>query len=165
MNRGLIDLLEPPFCPSTNETGGEDDQFFSFLQASGGQIVWTDKTHVFEDVDDHRMNASYIATRSFAFGQGASRLCVPPNPVNVIRLARLQIVGFAQIAIFGIFCVAARFVGAGQWIYFLRKMSEGAGKIFWFERFRPRLYGQAALKKNAKVNKVNSMRSMMHLFD
>lgn len=150
LDRGFIDLPVPPFDLSTNETGGEDDQLFSYLRAQGGQIVWTDETHVCETVDDHRMALSYIALRSFAYGQGNSRLCTAPNPLNLARLMRSVVTGSLQWAVYGLFAIALRAARRPQWVYYLRKASEGLGKVLWMRRFRPRLYGQTALNNQKK---------------
>lgn len=139
-------LPSPPFCPSTNDTGGEDDRLFSELQNQGGRIVWTSETHALEDVDDRRMTRHYIQKRSFAYGQGPSRICANPDNFDLLSVIRWMAIGAAQFCVYAPLYVFTRALRSPKSIWYMRKAAEGAGKLLWFESFRPRLYGSAWLK-------------------
>ena len=40
----------------------------------------------------------------------------------------------------------------------MRKAAEGAGKMLWYEKFRPKIYGATALK--AQMNRENDLDSV-----
>ena len=42
----------------------------------------------------------------------------------------------------------------------MRKAAEGAGKMLWYEKFRPKIYGATALK--AQINRENDLDSVAH---
>jgi len=139
-------LPSPPFNPQTNETGGEDDLLFSELQKQGAIIVWTQKTFVKENVEDWRMSHNYIRVRSFAYGQGPSRICADPNNFDFKGLFKWSIIGSLQFCVFVPLTIISRVLGHKSYIKFMRKAAEGAGKVLWYERFRPKIYGASALK-------------------
>ena len=140
------DLPEPPFNPHANETGGEDDLLFSQLQSQGTKIAWTRETHATENVENWRMNHEYIRVRSFAYGQGPSRICADPNNFNLLGLMRWTLIGMIQFCLFAPMAAFYRMLGHENYIICMRKMAEGAGKVLWYEKFRPKIYGATALK-------------------
>jgi len=150
LDRQICKLPVPPFNPNTNETGGEDDLLFSQLQAQGIKIVWTPETSAGENVEDWRMSHKYICIRSFAYGQGPSRLCASPNNFNLGGLLRWSIIGIAQFCIYTPRALFSRLCLDDSYIRHMRKASEGAGKVLWYERFRPKIYGATALKQQLK---------------
>ncbi len=139
-------LPNPSFHPGANETGGEDDLLFSQLQAQGTKIAWTRQTHAKENVENWRMNHKYIRVRSFAYGQGPSRICADPENFNMLGLMRWTVIGTAQFILFAPIAAFYRLIGHEKYIIYMRKMAEGAGKVFWYEKFRPKIYGATALK-------------------
>lgn len=139
-------LPNPPFSPETNETGGEDDLLFSQLKAQGSIIVWTSKTFARENVEDWRMSHKYIRVRSFAYGQGPSRICADPDNFNLKGLIRWSIIGSLQSLIYAPLAIISKLIGHKTYIKFMRKAAEGAGKVLWYEGFRPKIYGATALK-------------------
>jgi len=139
-------LPSPAFCPTTNDTGGEDDKLFSELRRQGGRIVWTGQTHVLEDVDDKRMTRQYVQKRSFAYGQGPSRICANPDNRDVLGLVKWTAIGMAQFAVYAPLYVVTTAFRSPKSIWYMRKTAEAAGKVLWFEGFRPKLYGSAWLK-------------------
>ena len=140
------DLPSPPFSPETNETGGEDDLLFSLLQAQGSIIVWTAKTYAKENVEDWRMSHKYIRVRSFAYGQGPSRICADPNNFNLKGLIKWSIIGTLQFCVYTPLAILCYILNHKAYIGLMRKAAEGAGKVLWYERFRPKIYGATALK-------------------
>jgi len=139
-------LPSPPFNPDTNETGGEDDLLFSEIQAQGAIIVWTSKTFANENVEDWSMSHEYIRLRSFAYGQGPSRICADPDNFNLKGLVKWSLVGTLQWCVYQPLSILNRVLGHKSYIKFMRKAAEGAGKVLWYEHFRPKLYGATALK-------------------
>ena len=140
------DLPSPPFSPKTNETGGEDDLLFSQLKAQGSIIVWTAKTFAREDVCDWRMSHKYIRVRSFAYGQGPSRICADPNNYNLKGLIKWSVIGIFQFCVYAPLAIICKIINHKGYINLMRKAAEGAGKVLWYENFRPKIYGATALK-------------------
>jgi len=155
----LVDLKKcilpsPPFAPHTNETGGEDDLLFSYLKSQGVTIAWTQKTFVNENVEDWRMSHQYIRTRSFAYGQGPSRICADSDNFDLKGLLKWFIIGLLQSFVYVPLSIICGLIGHKSYIKFMRKAAEGAGKVLWYERFRPKIYGATALKAQiARENK------------
>lgn len=146
-------LPDPPFSPDTNETGGEDDLLFSGLKNQGIEIVWTDTTHASENVDDNRMTSEYIRLRSFAYGQGPSRICASSGRFDLLGLIKWTVIGTAQFCVFSPAALVTKALGHKSYIPFMRKACEGAGKVLWYNRFRPKIYGATALKAQLKREK------------
>jgi len=138
------DLPKPPFSPATNETGGEDDLLFSQLQSQGTLIAWTSKTHAKENVENWRMSHAYIRVRSFAYGQGPSRISADTSDVK--SLIKWSIIGLVQVCFYGPLSMVSKLLGHKSYMHFMRRASEGAGKMLWYEKFRPKIYGETALK-------------------
>ena len=151
-------LPSPPFSPATNETGGEDDLLFSQLQSQGTLIAWTSKTHAKENVENWRMSHAYIRVRSFAYGQGPSRICADNS--DVIGLMKWSIIGLVQVCVYGPLSMISKLLGHKSYMRFMRKAAEGAGKMLWYEKFRPKIYGATALK--AQINRENDLDSVAH---
>lgn len=150
LDRSKCILPEPAFSVKTNETGGEDDLLFSTLKTQGVKIVWTGKTSALENVEDWRMTHKYIRIRSFAYGQGPSRICANPDNFDMKGLLRWSLIGTGQFFVYGTLAVASKVLGNDKYIPLMRKSCEGAGKVLWYERFRPKIYGETALKLQLK---------------
>jgi len=157
LDRHVCDLPSPPFSRHTNETGGEDDLLFSELKDQGIKIVWTDKTSAGENVEDWRMSHKYIRVRSFAYGQGPSRICLEANNFDPKGLLKWSIIGGAQFCVYTPLAVLCRILEHDSYIKYMRKASEGIGKVFGYERFRPKIYGAAALKKQLERENLHKM--------
>jgi len=143
-------LPDPPFSLDTNETGGEDDLLFSELQSQGITIVWTDRTFAKENVEDWRMTHKYIGVRSFAYGQGPSRICADKANFDLKGLLKWSAIGIAQFCVYAPLSILAKITGHTSYITLMRKACEGTGKFLWYEGFRPKLYGATALKAQLK---------------
>lgn len=139
------------FDPARNQTGGEDDAFFKAIESAGGTFSWSNEALVYEDVPPARIKKRYICKRSFAFGQGPSRICLEKDSRSLLGLARWMIIGAGQMAVyFPLALITLPFENAFH-MKVLRKGCEGAGKVFWQSPFRPKLYGQAAVDKINKA--------------
>lgn len=144
IDRALVDMPSPVFSLAMNETGGEDDILFENLLKQGGQMGWTAETHVFEDIPSKRQTAEYIRVRSFAFGQGPTRMNADLGPFNPAGIAKWMCIGAAQLVVFAPLAVICRYVKPRYYLSFLSRASAGAGKVFWQKPFRPKLYGSGS---------------------
>ena len=133
------------FDSKRNQTGGEDDAFFGAIQQAGGSFSWSKEAIVYEDVPESRLKKRYICLRSFAYGQGPSRLCLEKESFSPLGLVKWMTIGAMQMAVyFPLALLSLPFENAFH-MKCLRKGCEGAGKFFWQSPFRPKLYGQAAV--------------------
>ncbi|MEP1230696.1 MAG: glycosyltransferase family 2 protein [Litorimonas sp.] len=141
---------EPAFDPVANETGGEDDLLFTHLQDEGGTIAWTPDTHVKEYVPGWRSTPEYVKLRSFAYGQGPSRISANSNGFSLAGVAKWTLIGIIQVAVYAPLSLILRIISHPSSLRVECKAREGLGKIFWHETFRPKLYGQQAQKLKTK---------------
>lgn len=142
----LCRLPAPAFDVSMNETGGEDDLLFTALQEQNIKIAWANNAKVYEHVPESRSTPKYIKTRSFAFGQSPTEQCAESFPRDYVGISKWMLIGAIQSCVYGSLTFLAKLLGRPSYIKFLGKSYEGIGKIFWFGRFSPKLYGVAALK-------------------
>jgi succinoglycan biosynthesis protein ExoM len=142
----LIDLQtcilpNPPFDIRLNESGGEDDMFFESLHDSGALYGWAPNAICYECVPAERTTTKYIAKRNFGFGQGPSRIAASKGLSGSRQLARHMSVGLAQSLLFGVIWYSARLAKRPSQVRYLALAARGVGKIFWFDKFKPKLYG------------------------
>ena len=142
----LCKLPSPPFDPNTNETGGEDDLLYAALTAQGVNIAWAKAAKVYEHVPSDRSTPRYIKKRSFAFGQSPSEQCAESTPRDNLGIMKWMSIGVMQYMVFRPISILTKLLGHPSYINYLAKAYEGAGKVLWFGRFSPKLYGEAALK-------------------
>lgn len=135
------ELPNPPFDTRLNESGGEDDIFFESLRESGTLYGWAPSAICYECVPSDRTTSHYIAKRNFGFGQGPSRIAASRGLAGSLQLARHMSVGLAQLCVFGAIYVIAQATNRPSKIRYLALSARGLGKILWFDRFRPKLYG------------------------
>ncbi|MCR9128356.1 MAG: glycosyltransferase [Alphaproteobacteria bacterium] len=140
-------LPSPPFDPAANETGGEDDRLFSILARSRARFAWANAARVTEHVDPRRGSWNALARRAFAFGQGPSQDAAERKAWA--EVAVWMGIGALQAVLFGLLIAPARLVGPDPCAAAIDKAVQGAGKLFWFDRFAPRFYG-AALAKTSR---------------
>lgn len=141
LDRTSVELPDPVFSSAMNETGGEDDVLFDYLHRRGGRMGWTRKAFAYEHVPAKRLTEAYIRQRSFAFGQGPTRMYVDLGPFDPVGMIRSMLIGSAQFLVYGLMAVAARLVKPSAYLKYLSKACMGAGKVFWQKRFRPGFYG------------------------
>ena len=147
LDRQLCTLPSPVFSPELNETGGEDDFLFSELQSQGINIAWSRRALAYEDIRPHRASAEYIHVRSFANGQGPSQTCADDG--NILGIVKWMVVGTVQYTMFMPLSIFTKLMGKPSYIHYLAKTSQGAGKVLWFGRFKPKLYGAAVVENKA----------------
>lgn len=142
----LIDLQtctlpSPPFDTRLNESGGEDDMFFEALHKEGALYGWAPSAVCYECVPTERTTMKYIAKRNFGYGQGPSRIAASKGISGSLELARHMGVGLAQFFIFGSIFYLCRLLKRPSEVRYLALTARGLGKVFWFDRFKPKLYG------------------------
>lgn len=138
-------LPNPPFDPDLNESGGEDDMFFEALHNSGTRYGWAPNALCYECVPPERTTNNYIAKRNFGFGQGPSRIAASKGLSGIPQLLRHMTVGLVQLGVFGLAYLLAKLMRRPSEVRFLALSARGLGKILWYDRFRPKLYGNASL--------------------
>lgn len=144
VDREAIALPDPVFSTEMNETGGEDDVLFDYLHKRGGKMGWTRKGHAYEHVPPHRLTLEYVRRRSFAFGQGPTRMYADLGPFNPVGIARSMTIGAGQFGVYASLALASKWVKPAAYLTYLSKAYMGAGKVLWQKRFRPRFYGASA---------------------
>ena len=138
-------LPDPPFDTHLNESGGEDDIFFETVRKNGTHFGWAPDALCYECVETHRTTPAYIARRNFGFGQGPTRIAAKKGLAGFPQILRHMSVGLIQLGIFGLMYLVAKAMKRPSQIRYLALSARGLGKIFWFDRFRPKLYGNASL--------------------
>jgi len=144
LDRAALDLPNPVFDPAANELGGEDDLLFEALANRGARFGWAAEARVNEHVQVSRQSWRKLLERSFAHGQSPSQSCASAHPSSWPRVAFWMTVGLAQLVVYGLSAPLARLVSATAAAKCLDRAAQGAGKILWFDRVAPRLYGAGA---------------------
>jgi len=146
----LIDLEScqlptPPFDTRLNESGGEDDILFESLRSKGTKFGWAPTALCYECVPKHRTTPEYIAKRNFGYGQGPSRIAAAQGFSGTLRLLRHMMVGMVQIGVFGSIYLLATLLNRPSKVRYLALTARGVGKVLWFDKFKPKLYGGSNL--------------------
>mgnify|MGYP000400952630 CR=1 FL=1 len=137
-------LPDPPFDPRQNQSGGEDDLFFESLHKTGTHYGWAPDALCYECVPPARTTSNYIAIRNFGYGQGPSRIAAYRGLAGIPQIIRHMSVGAAQLGVFGFAYLVAKLTNRPSEVRYLALSARGLGKIFWFDKFRPKLYGASA---------------------
>ena len=138
-------LPDPPFDTHLNESGGEDDIFFETLHKNGTLYGWAPDALCYECVEPNRTTPNYIARRNFGFGQGPSRIAAKKGIAGIPQIIRHMSVGLLQLGVFGLMYLVSKALKRPSQIRYLALSARGLGKIFWFDRFRPKFYGNASI--------------------
>lgn len=146
----LIDLSqgerpEPCFDPNLNESGGEDDMFFSALSRSGVKFGWAKRALCFENVPNERITNTYIMRRNIGYGQAPTRMAATRGISGLIQIMRHMVIGAAQFGVYGSLYFAASLLKRPSSVRYLALTSRGFGKVFWGNRFQQKLYGASQL--------------------
>lgn len=131
----------PVFDPSLNQTGGEDDVFFSYLLKQGVKAYWTNNAKCLEHVPEKRATLSYVWKRNFAFGQSPAQEAFEEGMTGFPKVLFWMAAGGAQslIALPGLAIYSI--TGSAKRVRSLVKLAQGVGKIFWMKTLSPKLYG------------------------
>lgn len=146
----LIDLTQgehpnPPFDPNLNESGGEDDIFFSSLARTGVKFGWAKRALCFENVPDERTTKDYIIRRNIGYGQAPTRTAAQKGISGLTEIFRHMIIGALQFCIYGLFYLTACLLKRPSSVRYLALTYRGFGKVFWADRFQQKLYGASQL--------------------
>lgn len=149
----LIDLNNcempnPPFDPNLNESGGEDDIFFDNIRMTGTRVGYAPRAVSYEIVPADRITPRYIKKRNFGYGQAPSRISASRGRRGWPGIVRHMTIGSAQFAVYGGLYLTCKLVRHAAADKFLALASRGLGKVFWMDRFQPKLYGASQI--NAK---------------
>lgn len=136
-----------PFETRADQTGGEDDILFEALKARRGRFAWAADAWVVEHAPAHRATMAYALRRAFAYGQSPCQAAARRK--DRLGLARWMAVGAVQFAVFSSVSVGLWLIRRPERAAWMDRSARGLGKLFWFERFEPRFYGQAALRNAA----------------
>ncbi|WP_017931778.1 glycosyltransferase family 2 protein [Robiginitomaculum antarcticum] len=142
MDCAKFDFPDPVFDPIANETGGEDDLLFGYIQDQGVITVWTPDTHTHEYIPAGRTNPDYVRKRSLAWGQGPSEIAKDEN--NMIALVKWMVIGMLQMCAFAGPMLVSKWTGHRSYIVWLSRFWQGVGKVFWFGDLKPKLYGASS---------------------
>lgn len=137
-------LPTPAFDTRLNESGGEDDILFDALRANGTLFGWAPSALCYECVPEARTTSKYVAKRNFGYGQGPSRIAASKGFFGTPQLARHMIVGLGQLGVFGLIYLLAVLANRPSNVRYLALSARSLGKIFWFDKFKPKLYGGAS---------------------
>jgi len=163
MDRNKFNLPNPVFEPKANESGGEDDILFTYIQSQNVITAWTPESYVMEYVPAWRATANYVRKRSFGFGQGPSRICA--GSLNILGLIKWTVIGILQILIYGPLALLLTAIGHDRALHYQCRACEGAGKVFWQTVFQQKLYGAQALALKAKLQrKTKSAERLAHTY-
>jgi glycosyltransferase involved in cell wall biosynthesis len=130
-----------PFEEVLDRIGGEDSLLLLQLYRAGRRFAWARGATVTEWVPPRRLTWSYVRRRKMLSGQIRTfvhRMLVPPQWLQV---ALWMLVGAAQASVAG---AGAAFVWPLDRVLSHRlgvTAFSGLGKLLWFPRFRPSLYG------------------------
>ena len=144
IDRAQCELPSPMFDPAYNQTGGEDDAMFAYILSQGAKIGWTKKAIAVEHIPPHRSTAAYVWTRNFAFGQGPTQEAADDGVSGLPAIAKWMVVGALQAAWYGPQYLLRKTMGRADYITSYARLSQGIGKVLWFDGFSPRLYGTHA---------------------
>lgn len=144
VNLDGFNIPTPPFDPSMNEIGGEDDAFFDHIVSQRGTVGWCAEAKAWEHVPPHRATLRYLFRRSFAYGQSPSKTASEQGLSGIPSLVIWMFIGFIQGLYHGTLLILKTVFRRPSRIYNLSKFAEGLGKIFWGVGFSPRFYGSLA---------------------
>jgi glycosyltransferase involved in cell wall biosynthesis len=145
-----------PFDFGADQTGGEDDVLFAALRARGGRFAWAADAWVIEHAPAHRATIRHALRRAFAYGQSPCQDAARRrDPAGV---AKWMIIGAAQTVVYGVGSAVLSLLGRPERAAFLDRTARGLGKLFWTERFEPKFYGAAEVRRTDIPSAAASLR-------
>jgi hypothetical protein len=135
-----------PFEPAADQSGGEDDVLFQGLRARGGRFGWAADAWVVEHAPAHRATLAYALRRAFAYGQSPSQAAARRG--DPLGVAKWMAVGAAQTALYGAGAAALCATRSPSRARWMDRTARGLGKVLWTERFEPRFYGAAEVRRS-----------------
>lgn len=141
LDTSVMTLPNPPFNLELNDVGGEDDFLFQQLKNQGVKTAWSPNFSAFEIIPESRATFSYIWKRNFAFGQGPTQIAADRGVKGIPKIIYWMLVGIAQAVVFGTQYLWYRLRGRDDAVQRYARLSQACGKFFWWDGFKPRLYG------------------------
>lgn len=141
IDREKAALPSPVFDTSLNQTGGEDDALFRKLEAQGIRIAWTNAAITLEHVPADRATLKYVWRRNFAFGQTPTHEAAGKGLSGLPRVLLWMCIGSAQTLLHGLQFGVTKLANRPKSVFYLGRMAQGFGKIFWADRWAPKFYG------------------------
>lgn len=138
-----LSLTAAPFDAKADQLGGEDDLLFAMLKHKGARFGWAARARVLEYVPESRARLRYALARGFAYGQGPSQSCAARTPPDAPGVIGWMAVGAAQAVAYGAAAGLLWAIRSPRRATMLDRSVQGLGKVFWGDRFAPRLYGGA----------------------
>lgn len=149
MDLQQCELPSPPFNPDMNESGGEDDWLFSLLIARGARMAWASKALTYEHVPRNRLTLAYFWKRNFAFGQGPTQAAADQGVKGALGVVKWMFVGIVQTILSVPLYVLLKLFKRPSFVTYYGKLAQGAGKVFWWGSFSPRIYGASLVENKA----------------
>ena len=149
LDTARMTLPNPPFNPDLNDVGGEDDFLFHQLQMQGVKTAWSPDFSAFEIIPKSRATKSYIWKRNFAFGQGPTQIAADRGIKGGPKVLYWMGVGMGQTIVYGAQYIFYKLTGRPNAIQRYARLSQAIGKVFWWDGFRPRLYGANSTTEQA----------------
>ena len=141
IDRNKLELPNPVFNPSMNQTGGEDDELFRKLEMQNPNIAWTNDAVTFEYVPAKRATLSYVWRRNFAFGQAPTQEAADKGISGSLDVIKWMFVGIAQVGIYLLLWLISKLRKDPKAVHHFGRLAQGIGKFFWSSRLSPKFYG------------------------
>lgn len=141
IDREKAALPSPVFDASLNQTGGEDDALFRQLEDQDIRMAWTNDAITLEHVPASRATLGYVWRRNFAFGQAPTHEAADKGIAGLPLILFWMCVGCAQVLFYGVRFALTRVLRRPESVFYLGRLAQGVGKIFWSDRLSPKFYG------------------------
>ncbi len=136
--RGALPSAEP-FSAAHDETGGQCESLFEQMQAQSARFAWAPGAHVWETPEPSRVTLGYTLKRAFAHGQGFTRKAWAGPKRDLAAVGASMAAGAGQCIVHGVVALGCFLGKTRERAFAYRRLVEGAGKLFWFPLFKPRV--------------------------
>ena len=135
-------LAGAPFDQRLDSIGGEDVLLFRRLRIAGRRFVWSPAATVVETIPSERVDAGFIMQRRYLSGQHRCLIPMLIDPPARAEMLAHMLKGAAAVAVAAPLALAGRLRGAWP-VGPTGLMMSGLGKLTWWRREKPRLYGSS----------------------
>ncbi|MGJ8561965.1 MAG: glycosyltransferase family 2 protein [Alphaproteobacteria bacterium] len=145
LDLSICELPSPIFDPARNHRGGEDDMLFTHLRRKGAKAAWSPQALTYEIVPAARATTKYIRARNFGYGQGPTRIEAKKGLIGaVLGTSYYMMTGTLQAAFYGPIACILRLANQPAYVKYLALTARAFGKVFWWDQFNLKLYGNSA---------------------
>lgn len=116
-----------PFDADFGRSGGEDTEFFEFLQSRGARFVWCDQALVYEDVPEDRCRGAWLLDRARRSGEAYVRLRAKRR--GWAHGVYLAAAGAGTLLVAPALALVSLPWGVERAVWWLRKASAGWGRV------------------------------------